>query len=188
MLLKLQGRNSWECYPAASLPDHPLAGRPRGEERGDGHTGPVLWYVDEQTGSLQGRCHQGRSTHICLIDYAILINWARPFSIWAASSEFGTYRLCEQWAKRDLQTESQILAPLNGWTCAVKICHDGMLEDTNFAWRGSYKECLLHFFIFFFSISNRNSCKQKCRAQIRRHCLRLLIWFYTVCVGHKKGR
>ena len=23
------------------------------------------------------------------------------------------------------------LAPLNGWTCAVKICHDRMLEDTN---------------------------------------------------------
>ena len=23
------------------------------------------------------------------------------------------------------------LAPLNCWTCAVKICHDGMLEDTN---------------------------------------------------------
>ena len=23
------------------------------------------------------------------------------------------------------------LAPLNGWTCAVKICYDGMLEDTN---------------------------------------------------------
>ena len=22
-------------------------------------------------------------------------------------------------------------APLNGWACAVKICHDGMLEDTN---------------------------------------------------------
>ena len=22
------------------------------------------------------------------------------------------------------------LAPLNGWACAVKICHDGMLEDT----------------------------------------------------------
>ena len=21
--------------------------------------------------------------------------------------------------------------PLNGWACAVKICHDGMLEDTN---------------------------------------------------------
>ena len=23
------------------------------------------------------------------------------------------------------------LAPLNGWACAVKIYHDGMLEDTN---------------------------------------------------------
>ena len=23
------------------------------------------------------------------------------------------------------------LAPLNCWACAVKICHDGMLEDTN---------------------------------------------------------
>ena len=22
-------------------------------------------------------------------------------------------------------------APLNGWACAVKVCHDGMLEDTN---------------------------------------------------------
>ena len=22
-------------------------------------------------------------------------------------------------------------APLNGWACAVEICHDGMLEDTN---------------------------------------------------------
>ena len=25
----------------------------------------------------------------------------------------------------------RFLAPLNGWACAVKICHDGMLEDTN---------------------------------------------------------
>ena len=23
------------------------------------------------------------------------------------------------------------LVPLNGWACAVTICHDGMLEDTN---------------------------------------------------------
>ena len=27
--------------------------------------------------------------------------------------------------------KSRSLAPLNGWACAVKICHDGMLEDTN---------------------------------------------------------
>ena len=27
--------------------------------------------------------------------------------------------------------EARFLALLNGWACAVKICHDGMLEDTN---------------------------------------------------------
>ena len=27
--------------------------------------------------------------------------------------------------------KARALAPLNGWACAVKICHDGMLEDTN---------------------------------------------------------
>ena len=30
---------------------------------------------------------------------------------WTASSECGTYRLCEQWVKRNLQTESQISVP-----------------------------------------------------------------------------
>ena len=27
--------------------------------------------------------------------------------------------------------KARSLAPLNGWACEVKICHDGMLEDTN---------------------------------------------------------
>ena len=27
--------------------------------------------------------------------------------------------------------KTRSLAPLNGWECAVKICYDGMLEDTN---------------------------------------------------------
>ena len=27
--------------------------------------------------------------------------------------------------------KARSLSPLNGWACAVKICHDGMLEDTN---------------------------------------------------------
>ena len=27
--------------------------------------------------------------------------------------------------------KARSLAPLNGWACVVKICHDGMLEDTN---------------------------------------------------------
>ena len=27
--------------------------------------------------------------------------------------------------------KARALAPLNGWACAVKICHDRVLEDTN---------------------------------------------------------
>ena len=27
--------------------------------------------------------------------------------------------------------KARSLARLNGWACAVRVCHDGMLEDTN---------------------------------------------------------
>ena len=71
---------------------------------------------------------------------------------WTASSEFGTYRLCEQQrfsracasatepsllahtsseSGGTFRQKARSLAPLNGWACGVKICHDGMLEDTN---------------------------------------------------------
>ena len=39
---------------------------------------------------------------------------------YASSESRGTFR-----------QKNRSLAPLNGWTCAVEICHDGMLEDTN---------------------------------------------------------
>ena len=38
----------------------------------------------------------------------------------ASSQSRGTFR-----------QKARSLAPLNGWACAVKICRDGMLEDTN---------------------------------------------------------
>ena len=39
--------------------------------------------------------------------------------------------------------KARSLAPLNGWACAVKICHDGMLEDTN-SLDSAQMFCLLH--------------------------------------------
>ena len=68
--------------------------------------------------------------------------------IWAAPGEFGTsiaYASSEGSGEpahpRSLARTSESrgtfrqkaisLAFLNGWACAVKICHDGMLEDTN---------------------------------------------------------
>ena len=34
-------------------------------------------------------------------------------------------------SRRTFRQKVRSLAPLNGWACAVKICHDRMLEDTN---------------------------------------------------------
>ena len=34
-------------------------------------------------------------------------------------------------SKGTFRQKARSLAPLNGWACAVEICHDGMLEDTN---------------------------------------------------------
>ena len=43
-----------------------------------------------------------------------------PLLAHASSESRGTFR-----------QKARSLAPLNDWACAVKICHDGMLEDTN---------------------------------------------------------
>ena len=34
-------------------------------------------------------------------------------------------------SRGSFRPKARSLAPLNGWACAVKTCHDGMLEDTN---------------------------------------------------------
>ena len=34
-------------------------------------------------------------------------------------------------SRATFRQKARSLPPLNGWACAVKICHDGMLEDTN---------------------------------------------------------
>ena len=34
-------------------------------------------------------------------------------------------------SRGSFRQKARSLVPLNGWACAVKICHDGMLEDTN---------------------------------------------------------
>ena len=43
-----------------------------------------------------------------------------PLLAYTSSKSRGTFR-----------QKARSLAPLNGLACAVKICHDGMLEDTN---------------------------------------------------------
>ena len=71
-----------------------------------------------------------RQANLVLIAYASSEGSGEPAHPRSLARTFAP-RSHKQWVKRNLQTESQIPSPLNGWACAVKICHDRMLEDTN---------------------------------------------------------
>ena len=63
------------------------------------------------------------------------------------------------------------LAPLNGWGCAVKICHDGMLEDTN-----SLDGAQIILKIIIMSKECRPQCRPQCRPRPKLciHCQHVL--------------
>ena len=48
-------------------------------------------------------------------------------------------------SKGTIRQKTRSLAPLNGWACAVKICHDGMLEDTNSLDGAQYEDVCMCF-------------------------------------------
>ena len=74
--------------------------------------------------SVVGKC-QSYNFWAANLD-VIAQNWYGPrqanlvLIAYASSESRGTFR-----------QKARSLAPLNGWACAVKICHDGILEDTN---------------------------------------------------------
>ena len=51
--------------------------------------------------------------------------------ICAVSPELSLLTHTSSESRGTFRQKARSLAPLNGWACAVKICHDGMLEDTN---------------------------------------------------------
>ena len=88
--------------------------------------------------------------------------------------------------------KARSLVPLNGWACAVKICHDGMLEDTNsldgaqinilFFQALSVSWCLASLSISFYSLKQeliRYSASATC-FQLYRHTV--WTWQFTFIV------
>ena len=49
----------------------------------------------------------------------------------AVSSEPSLLAHISSESRGTFRQKARSLAPVNGWACAVKICHDGMREDTN---------------------------------------------------------
>ena len=63
--------------------------------------------------------------------------------------------------------KARSLAPLNDWACAVKVCHDGMLEDTN-SLDGAQMETQPY-------VSKRMQCMHLCMLAFQLHKLALLV-------------
>ena len=68
-----------------------------------------------------------RQANLVLIAYASSEGSGEP----AVSPEPPLLAHTSSESRGTFRQKARSLAPLNGWTCAVEVCHDGMLEDTN---------------------------------------------------------
>ena len=78
-------------------------------------------------------CHSytGRAKRICYLSPMRAAKVQASLRIRAVSPEPSLLAHTSSELRGTFRQKAKSLAPLNGWACAVKICHDGMLEDTN---------------------------------------------------------
>ena len=85
--------------------------------------------------------------------------------------------------------KTRSLAPLNGWTCAVKICHDGMLEDTNSLDGAQIMLGLISFFFFKLTASSLvdypfpQTCQSGLQVSFQRTKLYIFLFSATFITG-----
>ena len=77
------------------------------------------------------RDHLGRAKRICYLSPMRAAKVQASLRIRAVSPEPSLLAHTNSESRGTFRQKARSLAPLNGWACAVKICHDGMLEDTN---------------------------------------------------------
>ena len=75
--------------------------------------------------------HMGRAKRICYLSPMRAAKVQASLRIRAVSPEPSLLAHTNSESRGTFRQKARSLAPLNGWACAVKICHDGMLEDTN---------------------------------------------------------
>ena len=73
----------------------------------------------------------GRAKRICYLSPMRAAKVQASLRIRAVSPEPPLLAHKSSESRGTFRQKARSLAPLNGWACAVKICHDGMLEDTN---------------------------------------------------------
>ena len=97
-------------------------------------------------------CYKGRVKRIWYLSPMRAAKVQASLRIRAVSPEPSLLAHTGSESRGTVRQKARSLAPLNGWACAVKICHDGMLEDTN-SLDGAHKvgfafECLVVHSIF----------------------------------------
>ena len=73
----------------------------------------------------------GRAKRICHLSPMRAAKVQASLRIRAVSPEPPLLAHTGSESRGTFRQKTSSLAPLNVWACAVKICHDGMLEDTN---------------------------------------------------------
>ena len=76
-------------------------------------------------------CYMGRAKRIWYLSHMRAAKVQASLGIRAVSPEPPLLAHTSSESRGTFRQKARSLAPLNGWACAVKICHDGMLEDTN---------------------------------------------------------
>ena len=76
-------------------------------------------------------CYMGRAKRICYLSPMRAAKVQASLRIRAVSPEPSLLAHTSSESRGTFRQKARSVAPLNGWACAVEICHDGMLEDTN---------------------------------------------------------
>ena len=113
----------------------------------------LCWYSLEspQSGDFNRyRQHMGRVKRIWCLSPMRAAKVQASLRIRAVSPEPSLLAHTSSESRGTFRQKARSLAPLNIWACAVKICHDGLLEDTNsidgahmFLWRSVKKYPLI---------------------------------------------
>ena len=81
--------------------------------------------------SFDGQKHMDRVKRIWYLSPMRAAKVQASLRIRAVSPEPSLLAHTSRESRGTFRQKARSLAALNGWACAVKICHDGMLEDTN---------------------------------------------------------
>ena len=81
--------------------------------------------------SKLGQNYLGRAKRIWYLSPMRAANVQASLRIRAVSPEPSLLAYTSSESRGTFRQKTRSLAPLNGWAYAVKVCHDGMLDDTN---------------------------------------------------------